>query len=59
MPTTNIDNRVSRMVELTSEEVELLANDGIITEDDLSYLTYDDIDDDISIVQRRKLEFTI
>ena len=59
MPTTNIDNRVSRMVELTSEEVELLANDGIITEDDLSYLTYDDIDDDISIVKRRKLEFII
>ena len=59
MPTTNIDNHVSRIVELASEEVQTVADDGIITEEDLSYIAYDDIGDYISIVKLRKLEFII
>ena len=56
MPTTDITGRVKTVAGLSNEDCALLQADGINTQDDLSYTQFEDLNVDISIVKRRKLE---
>ena len=56
MPTTDITGRVKTVAGLSNEDCALLQADGINTQDDLSCTQFVDLNVDISIVKRRKLE---
>ena len=56
MPTTDINQRVNRIANLTQNEVDLLNNAGIDNEEDLRYVSFVDFDVGIPVVKRRKLE---
>ena len=55
MPTTDIGQRVKNIVGLTNAEVGELTNQGIMNEDDLRYIEFEDLPEAIPIVKRRKL----
>ncbi len=56
MPTTDITVRVKTMSGLSNADCATLQADGIATQEDLSFVRFEDLDDGISIVKRRKLE---
>ena len=56
MPTTNIDQRVKRIADLENGHVGLLQGDGITTEDDLTFISFVDLNQGIPIVKRRKIQ---
>ena len=56
MPTTNINQRVKRIANLQEAELNLLVKDGIVNEDDLGFIKFEDLNTGISIVNRRKIE---
>ena len=56
MPTTNIGQRVARITGLSPGEVQELNTAGIVNEDDLSFISFEDVPETIPIVKRRKLE---
>lgn len=55
MPTTDLNQRVSRLVGLEKTDLDLLTAKGIKTEEDLGVLEFVDLDESISVVKRRKL----
>ena len=59
MPTTNINQRVKRIAGLTDEDVAALQGFGITTEDDLSYVKFADLGEEIGLIKRRKLDLII
>ena len=56
MPTTNIDQRVKKIIGLTDPEVAIVQGIGVTTEDDLSYTKFVDYPNTIPAVKSRKLE---
>ena len=56
MPTTNINQRVARIAGLEQADKDALTAAGIDTEDDLSFVSFPDFDQAISVVKRRKLD---
>jgi len=56
MPTTNIDQRVLRLVDLTGEDLNALTDIGVTTEESLSFIQFEDLPVDISLIKRRKLD---
>jgi len=54
MPTTNIDQRVLRLVDLTGEDLNALTDIGVTTEESLSFIHFEDLPADISLLKRRK-----
>ena len=59
MPTTDITGRVKTIADLDNADCLILQGQGINTQLDLSYIRFEDIDDSISIVKRRKLEMIV
>ena len=55
MPTTNLDQRVKRIANLSDADCQALDNDGITTEEDLRFLEFVDLPATIAVVKRRKL----
>ena len=55
-PPSEIPNRVKDLAGLDNSEVNELTGIGITTEDDLSWLEFEDLPVTISIVKRRKIE---
>ena len=57
MPTTNINQRVQRLCDLTANEVKQLNEIGFVDEDDLSYAKFVDLPSEhIALIKRSKLE---
>lgn len=56
MPTTDITGRVKSITGLSTADCTTLQGDGIATQEDLSFVRFEDLDNGISIVKRRKLE---
>ena len=56
MPTTNIDQRVKRIISLSDAEVTAVKGIGIDTEDDLRFSQFVDFPAEIPVIKRRKLE---
>ena len=56
MPTTNIDQRVKRVADLTDDEVLEIKSIGVSTEEDLRFIKFVNIPETIPVVRRRKLE---
>ena len=59
MPTTSITGRVKTIVGLTNEDCATLAADKISSQEDLSFIEFEDLNGDITIVKRRKLGMII
>ena len=59
MPTTNINQRVKRIADLTDADVTKLQGIGVNTEEDLRFVKFDDLGDEIGVIKRRKLEYII
>ena len=57
MPTTNIDQRVKRIADLSNDEVATVQGIGAVNEYDLKFIKFEDFPDTLSVVKRRKLEF--
>lgn len=55
MPTTNLTQRVQRITGADNAAIALLAAEGIINEEDLSFIEFVDLPATIPIVSRRKL----
>ena len=51
-----INDRVKGLVGLSDDHCNLIVTNGIATFEDLSYLNFEDIDDSIPVVQRRKID---
>ena len=56
MPTTDIDQRVQRIIGLTDDQLAAMKNVGIMNEDDLRYSQFVDYPTTIPVIVRRKLE---
>jgi len=56
MPTTNIDQRVQRLVDLTADDLNALMDIGVTTKDTLSFIQFEDLQVGISLIERRKLD---
>ena len=56
MPTTDINQRVKRLAGLNEEDVSTLNGLGVSTEEDLSFIHFEDLGDKIGLIKRRKLE---
>ena len=56
MPTTNINQWVKRISGLTDADVAALQGSGITTDDDLSYVKFEDLVVEIGLIKRRKLD---
>jgi len=56
MPTTNIDQRVQRLVDLTADDLNALMDIGVTTKDTLSFIQFEDLQVGISLIKRRKLD---
>ena len=57
MPTTDINQRVLQLCGLLNEEVTKLNDIGILNEEDLSFVKFEDFPSgDIALIKRRKLE---
>ena len=52
MPTTNINQRVKRIANLTDADVTDLNGKGIINEEDLSYTRFDDLGNTVGLIKR-------
>ena len=59
MPTTNINQRVKRIAALDDEDVTKLQALGINTEEDLCFVKFQDLGEEIRLIKRRKLEYII
>ena len=59
MPTTNINQRVKRIAALDDADVTKLQALGINTEEDLCFVKFQDLDEEIGLIKRRKLEYII
>ena len=55
MPTTNLSQRVKRLATLDDAQVQLLDTEGIVVEEDLRMIEFEDIPLGIPVVKRRKL----
>ena len=55
MPTTNLSQRVKRIVNLSDRDVNDLEAMEVVTEDDLRYLEFEDLPVTLPLVKRRKL----
>ena len=55
MPTTNLDQRVKRIANLSDADCQALIADGVTTENNLRFLEYVDLPVTIAVVKRRKL----
>ena len=56
IPTTDIDQRVQRIIGLTDDQLAAMKNVGIMNEDDLRYSQFVDYPTTIPVIVRRKLE---
>ena len=57
MPTTDVNQRVKRIAGLDDDDVTKLQAIGIKTEEDLSFIQFQDLGDEIGLIKRRKLEY--
>ena len=55
MPTTDLNQRVKRIIGLSDPELILLQADRINSEDDLLYVQFVDLNGTIHVIKRRKL----
>ncbi len=55
MPTTNLSQRVKRLANLDDAQVQLLDTEGLVVEEDLRMIEFEDIPLGIPVVKRRKL----
>jgi len=56
MPTTNIEQRVKRLVDLTADDLNALMDIGVTTKDTLSFIQFEDLQVGISLIKRKKLD---
>ena len=56
MPTTDITGRIKTIVGLDNADCATLQGDGIMTQDDLSFVQFEDLNAGLTIVKRRKLD---
>ena len=56
MPTTDIIGRVRTIVGLNNADCDLLQADGITSQEELSFVQFEDLNQGLSIVKRRKLD---
>jgi hypothetical protein len=59
MQATNIEEHVQRITGLTDQEFAEVKGLGVLTENDLSFIQFDDYPETITLVKRRKLELLV